>query len=92
VGSIAAGVTDEDFPDMLTVAMLEAERIMARSEADLRQRGELTSGVTTALGRLALIPDVRQTLVTGNLAGNAAVGKARSGVAARCAVLSRREN
>jgi len=70
---LGAGVTDEDFPDMLTVAMLEAERIMARSEADLRQRGELTSGVTTALGRLALIPDVRQTLVTGNLAGNAAV-------------------
>jgi len=69
----AASVPADAIPDLLPAAMAEAERLMALSADDLRRRGEVLPGVVAALSRLAEVPGVCQTLVTGNLAGNAAV-------------------
>src|SRR5205814_9905188 len=54
-------------------ALAEAERLMALAEGELRRRGEVIAGVRDVLGRLAADPQVRQSLLTGNLVGNAAV-------------------
>jgi len=70
---VAADVTDEEIPRLVPIAAAEAERLMALAEADLRARGEIIPGVLDVLTRLSAIPGVRQTLVTGNLTGNAAV-------------------
>jgi len=66
----------------LPPAMAEAERLLALAEADLRDRGEVIGGVIEALARLAETAGVRQTLVTGNLVGNAAVKLAAFDLAA----------
>jgi phosphoglycolate phosphatase len=68
-----AEVAEHLIPELLPDAMAEAERLMARAEADLRARGEVIEGVLDVLERLAAMPGVRQSLVTGNLVGNAAV-------------------
>ena len=70
---LAAEVAEDAIAELLPAAVAEAERLMAVAEADLRRRGEVIHGVREVLARLATLPDVRQTLVTGNLAGNAAV-------------------
>jgi len=70
---VAAGVADHEITRLVPIAVAEAERLMALAEADLRARGEVIPGVVDVLARLAPVPGVRQTLVTGNLTGNAAV-------------------
>jgi phosphoglycolate phosphatase len=70
---VAADVADDEIPRLVPIAVAEAERLMALAEADLRARGEVIPGVLDVLACLATIPGVRQTLVTGNLTGNAAV-------------------
>jgi phosphoglycolate phosphatase len=70
---VASDVADDEIPRLVPIAVAEAERLMALAEADLRARGEVIPGVLDVLARLATIPGVRQTLVTGNLTGNAAV-------------------
>jgi phosphoglycolate phosphatase len=69
----AAEIAEHEIPGLLPPAMAEAERLLALAEADLRDRGEVIGGVIEALARLAETAGVRQTLVTGNLVGNAAV-------------------
>jgi phosphoglycolate phosphatase len=69
----AAEIAEHKIPRLLPAAMAEAERLLALAEQDLRRRGEVIRGVIDALTSLAAISGVRQTLVTGNLVGNAAV-------------------
>jgi phosphoglycolate phosphatase len=69
----AAEIAEHEIPRLLPAAMAEAERLLALAERDLRRRGEVIRGVIDALTALAAISGVRQTLVTGNLVGNAAV-------------------
>jgi phosphoglycolate phosphatase-like HAD superfamily hydrolase len=69
----AAEIAEHVIPQLLPAAMVEAERLLALAEADLRRRGEVIPGVVDILTRLVAIPGVRQSLVTGNLIGNAAV-------------------
>jgi phosphoglycolate phosphatase len=70
---LAAEIAEHTIAELLPVAVAEAERLMALAEADLRRRGQVICGVVEVLQRIATLPDVRQTLVTGNLIGNAAV-------------------
>ncbi len=70
---VAAEVAEGATAELLPAAVAEAERLMRLAEADLRRRGQVIHGVREVLARLATIPDVRQTLVTGNLVRNAAV-------------------
>jgi phosphoglycolate phosphatase len=69
----AAEIAEHVIPELLTAAMVETERLLALAEADLRRRGQVIEGVVAALAALSAVPGVRQTLVTGNLVGNAAV-------------------
>jgi len=46
---------------------------LAASEGEVRRRGTVLPGVEAALGRLAAAPEVVQTVLTGNVAANAAV-------------------
>jgi phosphoglycolate phosphatase len=70
---LAAEIAEHTIAELLPAAVAEAERLMALAEADLRRRGQVIPGVVEILRRIATLPDVRQTLVTGNLIGNAAV-------------------
>ncbi len=70
---LAAEIAEHTIAELLPAAVAEAERLMALAEADLRRRGQVIPGVVEILQRIATLPDVRQTLVTGNLIGNAAV-------------------
>ncbi len=78
----AAEIAEHEITRLLPAAMAEAERLLAIAEADLRERGEVIGGVIEALTRLATIAGVRQTLLTGNLVGNAAVKLAAFGLTA----------
>jgi len=69
----AAEIAEPDIGRLLPEAMVETERQLALAERDLRNRGEVIEGVIDALTRLAAMAGVRQTLVTGNLVGNAAL-------------------
>jgi phosphoglycolate phosphatase len=69
----AAEVAENEIPRLLPAAMAEAERLLALAEEDLQRRGQVIEGVIEAVTSLATISGVRQTLVTGNLVGNAAV-------------------
>ena len=70
---LAADVAEDTIAELLPAAVAEAERLLALAEADLRRRGEVIDGVVEVLTRTAMVPGVRQSLVTGNLVGNAAV-------------------
>jgi phosphoglycolate phosphatase len=70
---LAAEVADSEVADLLPPAMAEAERLLAGAEAELREKGSLHPGVVDVLAKLDGVPGVRQTLLTGNLVGNAAV-------------------
>ena len=67
----AAAVGEHDIARLLPGAMAETERQLALAEHELRRRGEVIEGVVDALARLAAVAGVRQTLLTGNLVGNA---------------------
>ena len=69
----AADIAEHVIPELLPPAMAEAERLLALAEADLRRRGEVIEGVVALLEAMAGVPGIRQTLLTGNLVGNAAV-------------------
>ncbi|MDP9334193.1 MAG: haloacid dehalogenase-like hydrolase [Actinomycetota bacterium] len=69
----AAQIAEDEILHLLPAAMAEAERLLALAEEDLRRRGHVIGGVIDAVTSLATISGVRQTLVTGNLVGNAAV-------------------
>ena len=68
---VAAEIAEHAIPELLPAAVAETERLLALAEADLRRRGAVIGGVAEALARLATVPGVRQTLVTGNLMANA---------------------
>lgn len=69
----AAEIAEDAIVELLPAALAEAERRIALAEDDLRRRGEVIKGVVEVLERLAALPGVRQTLLTGNLVTNAAV-------------------
>lgn len=69
----AAEVGDDEAASLLASAIAECERLLAGAEAELREKGEVIDGVVEVLAACAAVPGVRQTLVTGNLAANAAV-------------------
>jgi len=69
----AAEIAEDEIVKLLPPAMAEAERIMAEAEEELRASGAVIEGVLDMLTRMDALPNVRQTLLTGNLVGNAAV-------------------
>lgn len=76
----AAEIADERIAELLPRAVAEVERALAEAEEDLRHSGEVLPGVVEVLERLGAQPGVRQTLLTGNLAANAAVKLAAFGL------------
>jgi phosphoglycolate phosphatase len=70
---IAASLAEERIDELLPGAMAAVERAMADAEEELRANGHVLPGVPELLGRLHDTRGVRQTLLTGNLAANAAV-------------------
>jgi phosphoglycolate phosphatase len=68
-----ADIAAADIEALLPPAIAEAERQLAAAEAELRLRGEVVEGIVDVLDALAEEPGIRQSLVTGNLAANAAV-------------------
>jgi phosphoglycolate phosphatase-like HAD superfamily hydrolase len=69
----AADVAEHAIPELLPPTLAEAERLMAETEAELRARGRVLAGVEAVLDRMRSTAGVRQTVLTGNLVGNAAV-------------------
>jgi phosphoglycolate phosphatase-like HAD superfamily hydrolase len=69
----AAELADSHIDELLPSAMQAAEEALIRAEEELRQVGQVRPGVRELLERLDAADGVRQTLLTGNLAGNAAV-------------------
>lgn len=76
----AAEIAEDAIVELLPPAMAEAERQLAAAESEFRRRGELIDGVVAVLDELAELDGVRQTLVTGNLVGNAAIKLAAFGL------------
>ncbi len=70
---LAAAVAEDDIVELLPRAAAEAERQLARHEAEFRASGRVLEGVVDVLAELDGIPGVRQTLLTGNLVANAAI-------------------
>jgi phosphoglycolate phosphatase-like HAD superfamily hydrolase len=68
-----AGVEPADVEVLVAVALAEVERLLAGWRERMRREGRVHPGVHRLLGDLAERPGVRQTLVTGNMARNAAV-------------------
>lgn len=69
----AAEIADDIIVELMPRAMAEAERVLAAAESDLRRKGAVIEGVREVLDRMTRVPGVRQSLLTGNLVGNAAV-------------------
>lgn len=69
----AAEIAEDRIVELLPHAIAAVERALAAAESDLRRHGSVLPGVVATMERLAARPGVRQTLVTGNLAANAAV-------------------
>lgn len=76
----AAELAEDRIEEILPSALAKAEQVMARVEHQLRARGRALPGVPELLERLGNTPGVRQTLVTGNVAPNAAVKVAAFGL------------
>ena len=70
---VAAEIAEDRIADLLPRAQAEVERALAEAEHELRDNGEVLPGVREVLERLHAMDGVRQTLLTGNLAANAAV-------------------
>lgn len=77
----AASLTDDHIDGILPAAVSAAEVALAAAERELREHGVVLPGVVALLERLRATPGVRQTLLTGNLAPNAAVKVAAFGLA-----------
>ena len=69
----AAGIDRARVDELLPEAMAVAIELLASSRDRLRDEGIVHPGVGTLIDRLAEVPGVRQSLVTGNLAANARV-------------------
>jgi phosphoglycolate phosphatase-like HAD superfamily hydrolase len=76
----AAELADDHIDAVLPDAVAAAERALAEAEHELRDGGFALPGVRELLGRLQATDGVRQTLLTGNLAPNAAVKVAAFGL------------
>jgi phosphoglycolate phosphatase-like HAD superfamily hydrolase len=70
---LAAGVARADIDALVPVALAEAERALAGWRERMGREGHVHPGVRRLLDELAGRDGVRQTLLTGNLAVNAAV-------------------
>ena len=68
-----AGVAEAEVAALLPVALAEAERVLGRWRGRIAREGRVHPGVERLLVELGRRQGVRQTLVTGNLAANAAV-------------------
>ena len=68
-GGLAPTRADELLPEAMAVSI----ELMAASHDQLREEGIVHPGVGALIDRLAEVPGVRQSLVTGNLAPNARV-------------------
>src|SRR5687767_13091546 len=69
----AAALDDSRIQALLPAAMAATEAALAELEDELRREGSVLPGVAELLARLEATPGVRQALLTGNLAANAAV-------------------
>jgi phosphoglycolate phosphatase-like HAD superfamily hydrolase len=76
----AAELADDHIDTLIPDAVVAAEKALAEAEHELREHGSELPGVRALLERLRDTPGVRQTLLTGNLAGNAAVKLAAFGL------------
>ncbi len=76
----AAEIADHRITELLPRAVAAVERALAAAEAELRRVGSVLPGVVATMEALAATPGVRQSLVTGNLATNAAVKLAAFGL------------
>jgi phosphoglycolate phosphatase len=70
---IAAALADDEVDRLLPDVMSAAEAQLAEAGDAIRRDGALHAGVRNLVERLDATPGVRQSLVTGNLAANAAV-------------------
>lgn len=66
-------VADDEVLVHLDTVLGHLAAALAASEEEVRRRGTVLPGVEAALGRLAAAPEVVQTVLTGNVAANAAV-------------------
>ena len=69
----AAEVAEHLIDALVSDATTAAEAALAAAEDELRQKGGVLPGVIHVLEQLHATPAVRQTVVTGNLVGNAAL-------------------
>jgi phosphoglycolate phosphatase-like HAD superfamily hydrolase len=70
---LAAEIADELIDGYVADGIGACESALATLEGELRARGSLYPGVRAVLERIDALGDVRQSLVTGNLVGNAAL-------------------
>lgn len=70
---LAAEVDAHALDSLVPEAIAACETRLAAAEAELRAKGEVLPGVRPLLERLADTEGVRQTLLTGNGVGNAAI-------------------
>lgn len=76
----AAQLSPDHITGLLPRAVAAVERALAAAEADLRRDGAVLPGVVATMETLGRCPGVRQSVVTGNLAANAAVKLAAFGL------------
>jgi phosphoglycolate phosphatase-like HAD superfamily hydrolase len=69
----AAGIPKSEVAGLLPLALSVAERTLATSEETIKREGYVHRGVRELLTALAETGSVRQTLVSGNIAANAAL-------------------
>jgi phosphoglycolate phosphatase len=67
----AAGLDDEQLDEFLPQAMALSIELMTAAHERIEREGIVHPGVGAVIERLATMPGVRQSLVTGNLAPNA---------------------
>lgn len=70
---VLAEVADPEVDEHLPAVLRELEANLLVSENRIREEGRVLPGVMSVLERLAGDPDVVQSVLTGNLAGNAVV-------------------
>ncbi|MEA3055407.1 MAG: hypothetical protein QOD30_839 [Actinomycetota bacterium] len=76
----AAQVDPERIDDFVVAATIGMEQALAELEHELRAKASILPGVVEVLKRIDAIADVRQTLLTGNIAANATIKVAAFGL------------
>lgn len=69
----SSGLTDDEIARLLAGVLVAIERNLRGREAEIARLGHVKPGVSALLAALSVRPGVVQTLLTGNLAGNAAI-------------------